>query len=54
MARKRPGRKARLERQKRARKEVIDIRYPSRRDRHDGISPGRLVVYAEIRKVVGQ
>lgn len=55
---KRPGRKARLERIRRARereliRRSIVVHIPLWREQDDGISPGRLVAWAEIGGVSG-
>ena len=52
---KRPGRKAKEERIRRARereaakKIKVLVRRPRYEERYDGISPGRLVIYAEVK-----
>ncbi len=47
---KRAGRKAKLERKVRIvqRQQKVVVRYPRRKERLDGISPGRLVILAEV------
>ena len=47
---KRPGREAKNARRKRVCKNIVDIRYPGKHSQYDGISAGRLVIYAEIHK----
>lgn len=48
---KRPGRKAKEERIRRAtaKKIKVLVRRPRYEERYDGISPGRLVIYAEVK-----